>query len=137
MLINKYQCRREKAERWFQERAEQKQITGGAHSSCTAEMKVYACHRLMIAQNATDHVEPSSHTWGSMMVLVANSRFMRTDLKEGALLSMIGWEKELTRKSNLKRKLMLAFLMSCLCKVPKSRKFIVHLWVSINAVRRD
>jgi len=75
-------------------------------------MKVYACHQLMIARNAMDHVGASSHTWGSMMVVVANSQFKGTDLKEGALLSMIGWEKELTHKSNSKKKPTLMFLMS-------------------------
>ena len=71
----------------------------------------------MIARNATDRVEANSHTWGSIMVVISNSRFIGTDLKEGVLLSMIGWEKELTHKSNSKRKLMLVFLMSCLREI--------------------
>ena len=72
-----------------------------------------------------------------MTMVVANSRFKGTDLREGTFLSMVGWEKELTHKSNLKNKPMLVFLMSHLHETPKSMEFIVLLRVSINGVHRD
>ena len=45
-----------------------------------------------------------------MVAIVINSRCIGTGLKEGALLSIIGWEKGLTHKSNLKKKPMRACL---------------------------
>ena len=82
-------------------------------------------------------MEISSHTQGNTLAVETNSQFIGTDLSEGAFLSMVGWEKELTHKSNLKKKPMLVFLMSHLHETPKSMEFIVLLRVSINGVHRD
>ena len=46
------------------------------------------------------------------MIVVAKSRFVGTDLKEGTLLFMISWKKESTHKSNWKKKPTLVLLMS-------------------------
>ena len=79
----------------------------------------------MIALNATRHMGSNSHVRGSVPRVEANSQFTGTNHKEGALLSMIGWEKELTHKSNSKKKPTLMFLMRHLHKIPRFKRFII------------
>jgi len=66
----------------------------------------------MIALNATRHMGSNSHVRGSVPRVEANSQFTGTNHKEGALLSMIGWEKEFPIKNSWSKKPMLVFLMS-------------------------
>ena len=90
----------------------EKRTIGGALSSCTAGMKVCICHRSTTTLSAMDHVEVNSHTRGSMMMVMANIRFVGTGSTEGKLLSMIGWGKELTHKNNLKKKPTIVYPMN-------------------------
>ena len=83
-----------------------------------------------------DYSRLSNLVKGSMTMVVANSRFKGTDLKEGALLSMIGWEKELTHKSNSKKKPTLVFLMSHLHKIPRFKRFVILFQALISGAHR-
>ena len=105
----------------------EKRTIGGALSSCTAGMKVCICHRSTTTLSAMDHVEVNSHTRGSMMMVMANIRFVGTGLTEGTLLSMIGWGKELTHKNNLKKKPTIVFLMSSRWFVTTSTVMILKI----------
>jgi hypothetical protein len=71
-----------------------------------------------------------------MVAIVINSRCIGTGLKEGALLSMIGCEKGLTHKSNLKKRPTLVFLMSHLHEIPRFKRFIILFQALISGVHR-
>ena len=62
-------------------------------------MQACAYHRWMTAQSATRYMGINSHTRGSVLMVEANSRFIGTSPREGALLSMISWKKSFLSRS--------------------------------------
>ena len=77
----------------------EKKNIGGVHFSRTAGMQACAYHRWMTAHSATRYMGINSHTRGSVLMVEANSRFIGTSPREGALLSMISWKKSFLSRS--------------------------------------